>query len=112
MAGITPFTITLTVGVTPSVGVQCTANTGILPSTVYWEADAANAGVCYVGISGMSPSSYIARINPGQGFSLSSDAKGNVRPGSPANIQLSALYICGANAGDIVHLTYLFRYGG
>lgn len=105
-AAVTPVHETKTV-TTAGTEIQATTNANIKPSTVYFEAAAANTGYIYIGLSTVSSTVYIARLSAGQSWSISYDAKGATRLGG-TGIQLSAFYIDSSVNGEKVQMTYLF----
>lgn len=111
-AAVTPVHATKTV-TTAGTEIQATATTTILPSSVYFEADSANTGYIYIGLSTVSSTVYIARLSAGQSFAITADGvgSGNLRVGGQG-IQLSAIYIDSSVSGEKVQMTYMYPTGG
>lgn len=107
---VTPVNSTLTV-TTAGTRVQCTLDTSIKPTSIYFEALGTNTGYIYVGLVTVSSTVYIARLSAGAGFPLKSDSSGNARIGG-VDIQLSNLYVDSSVNGEKVQMTYLYRVGG
>lgn len=112
---VTPIKITKTV-TAAGTQVQVTTDVNILPSAVYFEADAANTGVIYIGLSDVSSTDYIARLaipstSSSPSFALNSPAAGLGRIGS-SGIQLSSLWVDSSVSGEKVHITYMYETGG
>jgi hypothetical protein len=109
---VTPVHATLTV-TTATTRVQVTATTTTLPSSVYFEALGSNTGYIYIGLVTVTNAIYMARLSPGQGFTLSMDGAGgvNYRSGGQG-LQLSSLYIDSSVSGEKVQMTYLRAQGG
>lgn len=110
---VTPTLITKTV-TTAGTQVQVTTDTDIKPISVYFEADAANTGVIYIGLSDVSSTSYFARLPipstaSSPGWSISGVDAG--RSGGSA-IQLSNIWVDSSVDGEKVHITYVYATGG
>jgi len=110
-AAITPIHTTKTV-TTAGTEIQATSSTTIKPSSVYFEAAAANTGYIYIGLSTVTSTVYIARLSAGQGFTITSDALGANTRLSASGIQLSAIYIDSSVNGEKVQMTYMYNTGG
>jgi hypothetical protein len=109
---VTPIHATKTV-TTAGTRVQVETDTAIRPSTVYFEAAAANTGLIYVGLVTVTSLIYIARLEASQGFFLSVDGAGglNYRTGGQG-LQLSSLYIDSSVNAEKVQMTYMHATGG
>lgn len=103
--GIAPVNSTVTV---TTAGTRVQANSSsVLAISIYFEAPKTNTGVIYLGTSDVSATKYIAALSPGQGFGLSTDARGRI--GGEA--QLNVYYVDSSINGDKVQVTYLQRTG-
>lgn len=98
-------TVTVT---TAGTRVQTTATTSILVSSVYFEALGTNTNYIYIGLSNVSSTVYIARLDAGHGIAFTSDNSGGVRIGG-VDIQLSQLWVDGSTNGNKVQMTYQQR---
>jgi hypothetical protein len=109
---VTPVNSTITV-VTSGTEIQCTSDTNIRPTSVYFEAFATNTNPIFIGLSTVSTTVYIARLEAGQGFLLSVDGAGglNYRAGTQG-LQLSALYVDATTNGEKCQMTYMYATGG
>lgn len=109
---VTPVNTALTV-TTAGTEIQCTTDTDIKPSSVYFEALGTNTGFIYIGLSTVSSTVYIARLSAGQGFTVAADAAGgmNYRAGG-AGIQLSNLWVDSSVNGEKVQMSYMYTTGG
>lgn len=105
-AAVTPIHTTKTV-TTAGTRIQAVTSTNILPSTVYFEAAAANTGFIYIGLVTVTSTIYMARLSAGQSWSISSDVTSQQRTGS-TGIQLSSLYIDSSVNGEKVQMTYVY----
>lgn len=111
---VTPILITKTV-TTAGTQVQVTTDTDIKPVSVYFEADAANTGYIYIGLSDVSSTSYLSRLTiptsaSSPSWSISSASNGG-RIGA-TGIQLSNLWVDSSVNGEKVHITYVYEIGG
>lgn len=75
--------------------------------SVYVEALKSNTGVIYLGVSDVSSTKYIAALAAGQGFGISTDARGRLG----GELQLSTLWADSSVNGDKLQVTYLVRTG-
>ena len=110
---VTPVLLTKTIA-TAGTQIQVTTDTDIRPISVYFEADAANTGVIYIGLSDVSSTSYFARLTipsttSAPGWSISGTDAG--RAGG-SGIQLSNFWVDSSVNGEKVHVTYVYATGG
>jgi hypothetical protein len=111
---VTPSLITVTV-TTAGTRTRVTTNENLVPVAVYFEADAANTGQCYIGDVAVSSSSYFARLpipstSAAPSWSINSTPVGGRIGGT--GIKLSDLYIDASVNGQKVHVTYIYDIGG
>ena len=107
---ITPVLITKTV-TTAGTQVQVTTNTAIKPISVYFEADSANTGQIYIGLSDVSSTSYFARLTipsttSAPGWSISGTSGHRI---GGTGIQLSNFWVDSSVNGEKVHITYVYE---
>jgi hypothetical protein len=103
---ISPVQLTVTV-TTAGTRVRPYSDTTVLPQSVYFEADGANTGYVYIGVSTVSSTAYIARLSAGQAISFSSDNTGTSGVTKDAvAYQLSDFYIDASANGQKVQVTY------
>lgn len=107
---ITPTNSTLTV-TTAGTATQCTADTDIKPSSVYFEALGTNTGDIYIGLSGVSSTAHIVKLDAGEGFELKSDGLGGHGRIGDIGLQLSDLYVDASVSGEKVQMTYMYPIG-
>ena len=103
---ITPTNLRVEV-VTPGTPVQVTADTGIVPQGVYFEAHKNNVGFILVMRSSGNGSTYMAKLSAGDSFQLG--AATGQRDEGGHGIQLSDIYIDAENAAEAALVTYLPR---
>ncbi len=109
--GITPINASVTV-TTAGTRVQVNSATNILPTSIYFEANKANSGNIYIGLSDVASTKYIACLTAGSGFCITSDGIGGTGRLSGVGLKLNLFYADTSNSGDKVLVTYMFNQGG
>lgn len=105
---ITPVHTLLTV-TAAGTAEQCTSDTDIKPSSIYFEADKDNTGDIYIGVSDVDSDEYITKLEAGEGFSFDPDAEVMNSSRDEANFQLSDFYVDSSVSGEKVQMTYQGR---
>jgi len=105
---ITPVNASVTV-TTAGTRVQVSATTSLKPTSIYFEALGTNTGCIYVGLVSVTSTLYIARLSPGQGYTVTVDSTGAARIGN--DLQLSAFYLDSSVSGEKCLVTYMHRVG-
>ena len=103
--GIAPVNSTVTVTTAGTRTQVLSASTQVI--SVYIEANRSNTEVMYVGVSDVSSTKYIAALGAGQGFGISTDARGRLG----GELQINTLYVDSSVNGEKVQVTYMQRTG-
>ena len=108
--GLKPHISTITVA-TAGTKVQVNASSTYITSA-YFEAQAGNTGSIYLGDSGVSSSSFITALSPGQGFAWTVDIHTGMHPSTSTTgpeLQLNTIYVDASTSGNKVQVTYQTR---
>ncbi len=108
MSGIIPVNDALTVS-SAGTAIQATADTAIKPTSIYFEAHKDNTDVIYIGLANVDGDNYMACLEAGKGFCLTSDGAESLK--SSAGIKLSEIWIDAGDDDQIVQMTYMQAIG-